>query len=223
MLKLFTRTLLAVSLLVLAYAVPSAFAANSSHSAISHASRHRHGHSAGKARHGKATRKARNTSKSVRVVALDTSTVSTVPLLGDAATESHFDSVNAGEAEAFRVQANASAVTGAAHVYIDAHNQARTLAVGLYANASGHPGALLSSGSISAVQNGTWNSVTLTPASLTSGTTYWLAILGERGTLRYRDRRGGPARARRRPKALVRCPRRGARAPFTRIAPCPAT
>ncbi len=194
MLKLLTRSLLAASLLVLAFAVPSAFAAKHSHSAIFHAPRHRgahHGTATGKARRGKATRKTRRSSKSVRLVALNTTTTS-APLIGETAVESHFDSVNAGEAEAFRVQANASAFTGVAHIYIDAHNGARTLSVGLYSNASGHPGALLSSGSISTVQGGAWNAVTLTSASLTSGTTYWLAILGEHGTLRYRDQRGGP-------------------------------
>jgi hypothetical protein len=106
--------------------------------------------------------------------------------------ESHSDSVNAGQAEAFRVQANASAVTGIAHVYIDTRNGARTLFVGLYTNAGGHPGALLSSGSTSTVQSSAWNSVVLSPTALTSGGVYWLAILGEHGSLRYRDRRGGP-------------------------------
>ncbi len=190
MLKLFTRTLLAVSLALLAFAVPSAFAANHSHSATSHAARHRHKNSSGKARRGKSARKGRHASKSVRLVAL--STTSTASLLGETTIESHVDSVNSGEAEAFRVQANASAFTGVAHVYIDAHNGARTLSVGLYGNEKGHPGALLSSGSIATVQNGAWDAVALTPASVTSGSTYWLAILGEHGTLRYRDRRGGP-------------------------------
>ncbi len=80
-----------------------------------------------------------------------------------------------------------------AHVYIDSHNAARTLIVGLYSSgSSGHPGPLLTSGSIATVQAGAWNTVALTPSSLVAGKTYWLAILGERGTLRYRDRRGGP-------------------------------
>ena len=195
MLKLLTRSLLTVSLLVLAFAVPSAFAAKHSHSATFRAPRHRgarRGTATGKARRGKATSKTRRSSKSVRLVALNTTTASATPLIGETAVESHFDSVNAGEAEAFRVQANASAFTGVAHIYIDPHNGARTLSVGLYGNANGHPGTLLSNGSISTVQGGTWNAVPLTSVSLTSGTTYWLAILGEHGTLRYRDRRGGP-------------------------------
>lgn len=195
MLKLFTRTLLAASLLLLAFAVPSALAANHSHSATSHAARHRGAHrgtAAGKAHHGKAG-KARRASKTVRLVALQGSTTPSVtPLLGDTALESQSDSVNAGEAEAFRVQANTSALTGVAHIYMDARNSARTLFVGLYSGAGAHPGLLLSSGSISSVQRGAWNAVALAPTALVAGDTYWLAILGERGTLRYRDRRSGP-------------------------------
>jgi hypothetical protein len=184
MLKLFTRYLLAASaLLLLAYATPSAFAANHSHSATFRASRHRgarhkkttgkarhgnttgknrhgditgkdrHGDTTGKARHGKAIGKARHASKSVRLVVLRDATTLATPLLGETALEYHSDYVNAGEAEAFRVQASASAFAGVAHVYIDARNGARTLFVGLYSSASGHPAALLSSGSIS-IQNG---------------------------------------------------------------------
>ncbi len=90
------------------------------------------------------------------------------------------------------MQASSSALTGIAHVYIDSRNAARTLTVGLYSDVSGHPGTLLSSGSISAVQSAAWDSVALTPVPLVSGDTYWLAVLGEQGTLRYRDREKGP-------------------------------
>jgi hypothetical protein len=195
MLKLIIRRLLAASLLLLAFAVPSAYAANHSHSATSRAKRHRGtSHRAGrKARHGRVTHKTRRGAKSVHLVALSTPTSSTIPLIGDTAIESHSDSVGAGEAEAFRVQASASGVTGIAHIYIDSHNSARTLMVGVYAGtATGHPGSLLSVGSISTVKAAAWNSVSLAPISLVGGTTYWLAILGEQGTLRYHDRRNGP-------------------------------
>jgi hypothetical protein len=123
---------------------------------------------------------------------LATSTFSIVGLLGDGAVESHVDYLGAGQAEAFRTQAGGSGVTGIAHVYIDSHNAATTLIVGLYSNASGHPGTLLSTGSVSSVQAGAWNAVSLTPSTVVAGATYWLAVLGEHGTLRYRDRRNGP-------------------------------
>jgi hypothetical protein len=186
MLKPVTRNLFAVFALLLAFAAPSAFAANHSHHATAHAPRHRG------VRHGK-TGKARHRSKTVRLVSLrDAATTSATPLLGETAIESHIDNLNAGEAEASRVQPSTSALAGVAHVYIDSHNAARTLIVGLYSSgSSGHPGSLLTSGSITAVQAGTWNAVALTPSSLVAGKTYWLAILGERGALLYRDRRGG--------------------------------
>ena len=193
MLKPATRNIFAALALLFAFAAPSAVAANHSHHATSHALRHRGARHGKTVRHGK-TGKARHRSKTVRLVSLrDAATTSATPLLGETAIESHTDNLNAGEAEASRVQPSTSALAGVAHVYIDSHNAARTLIVGLYGSgSSGHPGSLLTSGSIAAVQAGAWNSVALTPSSLVAGKTYWLAILGERGTLRYRDRRGGP-------------------------------
>ena len=65
--------------------------------------------------------------------------------------------------------------------------------MGIYShNYNGHPGLLLSAGSASASAAGTWTSVSVTPIELVAGRVYRLAILGEGGTLRYRDRRQGP-------------------------------
>ena len=63
--------------------------------------------------------------------------------------------------------------------------------MGLYSNANGRPGLLLSAGSAPASAAGTWTAVSITPIELQAGRTYWLAILGEGGTLRYRDRAWG--------------------------------
>ncbi len=113
-------------------------------------------------------------------------------LLGDEAVESQHDYLTAGQAEVFSLQATASATAGAIHLYIGSHNRARTVVLGIYGNAGGHPGSLLTTGSGPATAAGTWTTVPVTPSQLTSGTTYWLAILGEGGTLRYRDRNEGP-------------------------------
>ena len=116
-------------------------------------------------------------------------------LLGDEAVESLKDHLAGGQAEAFPFPARTSGATGAVHVYIDSNDSARTLIVGLYANLNGHPGSLLTTGSLSAPQTGAWDTATVAPTQLVSGTTYWLAVLGTGGTLRYRDRWHGPCNA----------------------------
>jgi hypothetical protein len=61
--------------------------------------------------------------------------------------------------------------------------------VGLYSNgATGHPGALLTTGTIAAPVAGANNSVTVPAAAVTAGQTYWIAVLGPAGTVKFRDR-----------------------------------
>jgi hypothetical protein len=188
MLKLVTRSFLITFALILALAAPSALAAHHSHHATTRAAHRQARH------HRNMKRRLSHGGKAVKVGALrNTATISAATLIGDSAIESHVDYLNSGEAEAFRFQANTSDVAGISHVYIDSHNSARTLTVGLYSSTStGHPGSLLSTGSITTVQPSSWNAVALTPASLVAGKSYWLALLGQGGTLRYRDRRNGP-------------------------------
>jgi hypothetical protein len=181
MLEQFTRTLLAtiLLLLMLAFAVPSAFAARDSHAAIFRARGHRH-------------MTVHHKRRAVRLQTRMTADVSSTVLLGESTLESNPDYVDAGQAEVFRLQAGASDVAGSAHVYVDSRNAARTLIAGLYSDVAGEPGVLLSTGSISTVQSGVWNTVALSPVALAGGKAYWLAVLGEHGTLRYRDREKGP-------------------------------
>jgi hypothetical protein len=109
-------------------------------------------------------------------------------LLGNSSVASLQDNDAAGLAEAFDFSASASGSAQSISVYVDSGSTASGLAVGLYADSSGHPGSLLASGSTSAPTAGQWNQVTLnsTP-TLSSGTTYWLAVLGTGGQLSFRD------------------------------------
>jgi hypothetical protein len=179
--------LLAVSL----FAAPSALAAPALRHDTSRAARHPHHHK----NHGHKSHQGAGRSKTARVVlAGNTSAlVSATPtLLGDEAVERQRDYLNPGQAEAFRFQALASGETGSLHLYVDSGNRARTVVVGVYTNANGHPGALLSTGSASSVAAGSWNTVSVSQSSLASGSTYWIAILGEGGALHFRDRGNGP-------------------------------
>ncbi len=181
--KFSTHSFVISAVLLFLVASSSALGASALHRETAHASRHRHTH-----RH-QTGRRADHRS-TIGAILAPTATM----LLGDEAVESNRDSLTPGQAEAFPFQA-ASGTTGAVHVYIDSHDTARTLVVGLYTNLSGHPGALLTSGSLTSPQADAWNTATVAPAALVPGTTYWLAVLGTGGTLRYRDRAHGPCRA----------------------------
>ena len=123
---------------------------------------------------------------------VETADSSTTVLLGDQAVEPHQSHLNAGQTEAFRLRAHTSGITSVVYIYLDSGNSARAVAVGIYSDARGQPGSLLSEGSGSSLELHGWRTVSVTPTQLASGRTYWLAVLGEDGTLRYRSRRRGP-------------------------------
>ena len=110
---------------------------------------------------------------------------------GDATVESRRDADRAGHAEAFPFASRFSGTTASIKVYVDARNRAKTLVAGIYRNRKGHPGTLIASGSVRSPKGKRWNTVKLKARALTPGRTYWVAILGERGALVFRDRRKG--------------------------------
>lgn len=110
---------------------------------------------------------------------------------GNAKVESGRDSDGAGHAEAFPFASRFSGTTASIKVYIDARNRAKVLVAGVYGNRGGHPGTLIASGSLRSPKRKRWNTVKLKARALKAGRTYWVAILGERGTLSFRDRTHG--------------------------------
>jgi hypothetical protein len=103
------------------------------------------------------------------------------------------DEPYAGQAEAFRLRPRTSEVANTVHIYLGRQRRAdRTVTVGIYTNAAGRPGALLSAGSGSSVDVHGWNVVRVGRTRLRSRRTYWLAVLGERGARHYRSPRHGP-------------------------------
>lgn len=111
-------------------------------------------------------------------------------LLGDTNVERSVDRNPSGTAKAFPVRATATGQVNSVSVYLDSSNRAPTVWVGMYADQSGHPQALLAKGMISNPTAGQWNSVALPPVQVTQGTTYWLALLGVNGVVGFRDRYG---------------------------------
>ncbi len=112
-------------------------------------------------------------------------------VIGDQNLEPTSDNNAVGEAQAWAYDASVTGTVSDAEIYIDAGNSATTISVGLYSDAGGEPGKLLASGTLAAPQHGAWNDVALPSANLTSGTTYWLALLGTGGTFNFRDNHAG--------------------------------
>ena len=113
-------------------------------------------------------------------------------LLGDRDVESRIDSNQAGSAEAFPFTDQASGSVSSLVVYVDSHSRATALVAGLYSDAGGHPGSLITVGSSADPRRGAWDTVRVGSTALTSGQRYWLAILGRGGALYFRDRSPGP-------------------------------
>jgi hypothetical protein len=117
---------------------------------------------------------------------------------GDQALEPAFDSSPSGQAEAFQTTATANGTVNRLSVYLSSANAATSVKLGLYSDAAGRPGSLLGSATVATPVAAAWNSATLSNASVTAGTSYWIALLGVGGTVGYRDRccgAGSPANA----------------------------
>jgi hypothetical protein len=74
-------------------------------------------------------------------------------------------------------------------VYVDSTSKSTSVIVGLYSDSSGQPGSLLTQGTITSPTAGSWNTVSVPAASITSGTPYWISVLAPSGmgTVAFRD------------------------------------
>jgi hypothetical protein len=114
-------------------------------------------------------------------------------LAGDQNVAPSNDSNAAGAAQAFAYTAAASGTATDIDFYANSTSTATGLQLGLYADSGGKPGALLTSGSLANPKAKAWNDVPVEGASLSKGTTYWIALLGTGGTLAYQDTSAGTA------------------------------
>ena len=116
-------------------------------------------------------------------------------LLGDQNVETGLDSNSAGSAEAFPFTGTTTGSAQSITVYVDSHSRAGTLIAGLYSDHNGHPGALLASGTKTSPAGAAWNIVSIASTAVTSGTKYWVTLLGKGGALYFRDRSNGTCRS----------------------------
>ena len=127
-------------------------------------------------------------------VAVTTSNATPTFLFGDKTIEPNLDSNSAGQAEAFRMIASASGALGKLTFYLDSTSAATSVIVGVYSDNVGRAGALLGQATLPTPTKGAWNTVTMpSGVSISSGTAYWMAILGPvgAGTVQFRDKGNG--------------------------------
>ena len=98
-----------------------------------------------------------------------------------------------GVSQAFQTVLQKTSVVTTVQVYLDASSTATELVAGIYTNNNGHPGTLIAQGKLSALKSGAWNSVPIPVASVTAAQPYWIAILGSKGQIKFRDRLGSGA------------------------------
>ena len=115
-----------------------------------------------------------------------------VLLLGDRAVERHVDRTSPDRPEAFRFKAAGSGKAKSFAVFVGSRNRAHKLQFAVYGDSHGHPGARLTSGTLTGLVNGGWNRGRLRAHALHKGNTYWVALLGLSGALAYQDRTHGP-------------------------------
>lgn len=111
-------------------------------------------------------------------------------IVGNSALESAVDSNSTGSAEAFLTTAQKTGTVTKIEVYLDATSTATELVAGIYSDNNGHPGTLLGQGKLSTLKSGATNTVTIPSTSLVGATRYWIALLGTKGQIKFRDRMG---------------------------------
>lgn len=111
-------------------------------------------------------------------------------VVGNKTLEAIVDYNPQGMAEAFKTTPTKNAVVTAVQVYLDAGSTATELVAGIYSDNNGHPGSLLAQGKLTVLKAGATNTVPIPTASVVAGKPYWIAILGSKGQIKFRDRMG---------------------------------
>jgi PKD repeat protein len=111
-------------------------------------------------------------------------------VMGDQNQEPWVDYRAQGTAEAFQTVPTKSNAVTTVQVYLDSSSTATEVVAGIYKDNYGHPGTRIAEGKLSTLKAGAWNSVSISAASVTAGQPYWIAILGTKGQMAFRDQVG---------------------------------
>ena len=109
---------------------------------------------------------------------------------GDQAIESQVDSNPQGMSQAFQATAQKGGIMTAVQVYLDTGSTATAVVAGIYRDSNSHPGTLVAQGTLTTLNAGAWNSIPVPPAAIANGTKYWVAVLGSKGIMKFRDKLG---------------------------------
>jgi hypothetical protein len=107
-------------------------------------------------------------------------------MLGNNVLEASIGSNPAGSAQAFKTTPAKTGVITSLNVYVDAGSTATSIVAGVYSDYNGHPATLLARGSLAAPKKGATNIVNISGVKLDSTKSYWLALLGKSGTVKFR-------------------------------------
>lgn len=112
-------------------------------------------------------------------------------LLGDNSVESSIGREAAGKIELFRFLGKRTGIATSITVFVASRGTAKKLKVGLYSSKNRSPSSFLSAGSMSFPKARRWNTISIRSTPVHSGRSYWVAVLAERGSAFFRDRRNG--------------------------------
>jgi hypothetical protein len=110
------------------------------------------------------------------------------PLIGESHVQVDSNPlVHSGWAEAYPTEVAADGNVAHIRVFVDAGTTATRLIAGVYSDDGGHPGDLLTTGTLTSPVPEAWNTVTVPAVQVSAGTTVWIAVLGRGGVLGFRD------------------------------------
>ena len=108
-------------------------------------------------------------------------------IMGDQTVEPGLAYKPQGTAQAYQVKAEKTGVVTTVQVYLDAGSTATELVAGIYKDSNGHPGTLVAQGKLSLLKSGAWNSVSIPVVPVTASQPYWIAVLGSKGQVGFRN------------------------------------
>jgi hypothetical protein len=115
-------------------------------------------------------------------------------LLGNTRIASKIAHERPGSAVVFPFTAGATGTASAIKVYLDKRSRSTMLLVGIYVYRNGRPAGRVARAKLSRPHAGRWNSLAIARTEIRSGHRYGISILGNGGSLYFRDRDGSACR-----------------------------
>ena len=108
-------------------------------------------------------------------------------LFGDTSVQQGVRQTARSSTSFFRFTDRRTGMARSIDLYVGSSSTAKSVLAGVYTAAAHGPGSLRGAGTLSSPRLGAWNTIAIRPALVNAGHSYWIAVLGERGTLFLRD------------------------------------